>query len=56
MICKFKDPFTMKMENNFADSLLFGLYDIFNHLIYTPPNMISKDLLRITLMKIIDCS
>ena len=29
-----KDPFTMKMENNFADSPPFGLYDIFNHLIY----------------------
>ena len=29
-----KDPFTMKMESNFADSPPFGLYDIFNHLIY----------------------
>ncbi|XP_028414141.1 uncharacterized protein LOC114537204 [Dendronephthya gigantea] len=28
------DPFTMKTENNFVQSPPFGLYDIFNHLIY----------------------
>ena len=29
-----KDPFTMKTENNFINCPPFGLYDIFNHLIY----------------------
>ena len=28
--------FTMKTLNNFADWPPFGLYDIFNHLIYHP--------------------
>lgn len=28
------DPFTMKTVNNFIESSPFGLYDIFNHLIY----------------------
>ncbi|XP_028394460.1 uncharacterized protein LOC114518654 [Dendronephthya gigantea] len=28
------DPFTMTMKNDFIDSPPFGLYDIFNHLIY----------------------
>ena len=28
------DPFSMTMKNDFTDSPLFGLYDIFNHLIY----------------------
>ena len=27
-------PFTIKTQNNFIDLLPFGLYDIFNHLIY----------------------
>ena len=29
-----EDPFTMKTKNDFIDSPPFGLYDIFNHLIY----------------------
>lgn len=29
-----KDPFAMKTVNDFIDSPPFGLYDIFNHLIY----------------------
>ena len=29
-----EDPFTMKTKNDFIDSPLFGLYDIFNLLIY----------------------
>ena len=28
------DPFTLPTQNNFIDSPPFGLYDIFNHLIY----------------------
>ena len=28
------DPFSMTMKNDFTDSPPFGLYDIFNHLIY----------------------
>ena len=28
------DPFTMKVENDFRSSPPFGLFDIFNHLIY----------------------
>ena len=48
-----KNPFTMKTENNIADSLPFRLYDIFNH--FTLPN-ISKDLLRMSFMMIIDSS
>lgn len=29
-----KDPFKIETQNNFIDSPPFGLYDIFNHLIY----------------------
>ena len=37
-----EDPFTMKTKNDFIDSPPFGLYDIFNHLIYHATDYASK--------------